>query len=75
VKEESYTRKIEIAVKPAELFRGLTTGVEHWWTTSADDASTAGKKATRFDESYQTMAIREHGPALRLECDCDQVRA
>jgi uncharacterized protein YndB with AHSA1/START domain len=75
--EESFTRNIEIAASPAQVFRALTSEVRMWWTTSADDASVVGKSATfRFDESYQTMIVKDLVPERRVVWDCvEQVHA
>jgi len=68
---ESYTREIHIAAAPARVFGALTTEVDKWWTTSADDASVVGKSATfRFDKSYQTMFVKDLVPERRVVWDC-----
>ena len=74
---ESFTRNIDIAASPAEVFQALTKEVSMWWTTSADDVSVVGKSATfRFDKSYQTILIKDLVPERRVVWDCvEQVHA
>jgi uncharacterized protein YndB with AHSA1/START domain len=60
---ESFTRNIDIAASPAQVFCALTKEVSKWWTTSAEDASVVGKSAIfRFDQSYQAMLIKDLVP-------------
>jgi hypothetical protein len=57
---ESYTRKIDVAVKPVAVFRALTEEVDKWWTTASDDVPRVGTRATsRFDKLYPRPALRE----------------
>ena len=56
----SYSRSIDLVAAPVTVYRALTEEIHKWWTTAADDASTVGKRATFcFDESYNTMLVRE----------------
>jgi uncharacterized protein YndB with AHSA1/START domain len=68
---ESYTRNIEIAASPANVFRALTKELHKWWTTSAEDASAIGQTATsRFGESYQTIVVKDLVPERRVVWGC-----
>ena len=68
---QSYKRRIDFALKPAVVFRALTKDVDMWWTISSDDASVIGSIATfRFDESHNTMLIRDFVPERRVVWYC-----
>jgi uncharacterized protein YndB with AHSA1/START domain len=67
----SYTRKIDVTVKPAMVFRALTKEVSKWWTTDSDDASAVGIKATfRFDKTFNIMLVKELIPDHRVVWEC-----
>jgi hypothetical protein len=63
---EGYKRKIEIAASPSKALRTLTEEVHTWWTTTADDSSAVGKRATfRVSQSYQAILIKDLAPERR----------
>ena len=52
--------EIVAAATKEKALASLTSEIDKWWTTAADDASIVGSTATfRFGETYNTMRVLE----------------
>ncbi|WP_246125377.1 SRPBCC family protein [Exilibacterium tricleocarpae] len=72
--KESYQRSISVAATPADAYQALTTGYEHWWTSTQGKSFNQVGDRIRFtfppNASYWTFEAKKLTPGKLVELEC-----
>ncbi len=72
--DKSYQQKITVYASPSQVYEALTTGYDHWWTTTKGKSFINEGDRIKFtfapNVSYWTMQAKTLTPNKRVELEC-----